>query len=270
MPSMPIPLYIFKFAFRNTTDYSSPTLQPHSSMFTFKQFTIDDTHCAMKVGTDGVLLGAWADVAHSRSILDIGSGSGLIALMLAQRAPHARVTGIEIDNCAANDACHNVAASPFSERTEIVHADLLEWCKNHAGEFDTIVSNPPFHEESLLPPSAGRATARHTDGGGLNFAALLHSTHILLRPQSEVPEASFSVVLPAQAAERFTSLAAAYGLQLHRRTDVVTRPQKPCKRVLLSFKRLSNTPEHDTLVLMKEDGSRSTTYSSLCADFYIK
>lgn len=224
----------------------------------------------MKVGTDGVLLGAWADVSHSHSILDIGSGSGLIALMLAQRAPHARVTGIEIDNAAAEDACRNVAASPFSERTEIVHADLLEWCKNHAGEFDTIVSNPPFHEESLLPPSAGRATARHTDGGGLNFAALLHCTRILLRSQSEAPEASLSVVLPTQAAARFISLAAAYNLQLDRRTDVVTRPQKPCKRVLLTFKRSAHTLIQDTLVLMEADGSRSEAYSSLCGDFYIK
>ncbi len=224
----------------------------------------------MKVGTDGVLLGAWTDISHSHTILDIGCGSGLIALMLAQRAPQARITGIEIDGSAADDACRNVASSPFSERTEIVHADLLEWCKSHAGEFDTIVSNPPFHEESLLPPSAGRATARHTDGGGLNFAALLHCTHILLRPQSEAPEASFSVVLPTQAAERFISLAAAYDLQLHKRTDVVTRLLKPCKRVLLTFKRSAHTPMHDTLVLMKEDGSRSTAYTSLCADFYIK
>ena len=239
-------------------------------MFTFKQFTIDDTHCAMKVGTDGVLLGAWADVSHSRTILDIGSGSGLIALMLAQRAPHAEVTGIEIDDAAAKDAHHNVAASPFSKRTEIVHADLLEWCKSHAGEFDTIVSNPPFHEESLLPPSAGRATARHTDGGGLNFSALLHCTRILLSPQSEAAEASFSVVLPTQAAARFISLAAAYDLQLYRRADVVTRPQKPSKRVLLTFKRLVDAPIHDTLVLMEADGSRSAAYSLLCRDFYIK
>ncbi len=239
-------------------------------MFTFKQFTIDDTHCAMKVGTDGVLLGAWADVAHSHNILDIGCGSGLIALMLAQRAPSARVTGVEIDEAAASDAQRNAAASPFSDRTAIAHADLLQWCKGHAGEFDTIVSNPPYHEETLLPPSALRAAARHTDGGGLCFSALLHCTQILLRPQSEAPEASFSVVLPTQAAVRFISLAAAYGLELHRRTDVVTRPQKPCKRVLLTFKRAAGAPEHDTLVLMEADGSRSAAYASLCADFYIK
>ncbi len=239
-------------------------------MFTFKQFTIDDAHCAMKVGTDGVLLGAWTNVADARHILDIGSGSGLIALMLAQRAPLARVTGIEIDEAAAADARRNVAASPFSSRTEVVHADLLKWCHSHAGEFDTIVSNPPYHEETLLPPSAGRATARHTEGGGLNFSALLHCTSILLRPQGECPEASFSVVLPTQAAARFVSLAAAYGLQLHRRTDVVTRPQKPCKRVLLTFKRSACAPTLDSLVLMEADGSRSAAYASLCADFYIK
>lgn len=239
-------------------------------MFTFKQFSIDDSHCAMKVGTDGVLLGAWTDVSHAHDILDIGCGSGLIALMLAQRAPEAAVTGIEIDEAAEADARRNVEASPFSERVVILCADLLAWSRTTAARFDTIVSNPPYHEETLLPPTAGRATARHTSGGGLDFTALLHCTAALLKPQSEAPEASFSVILPTLAATRFTALAAAYGLQLERRTDIVTRPQKPCKRVLLTFKRSTHGTERNTLVLMNADGSRSADYAELCADFYIK
>ena len=127
-------------------------------MFTFKQFIIEDAHCAMKVGTDGVLLGAWADVAGCRHITDIGCGSGLIALMAAQRAPEARVTGVEIDPEAVADAQANVAASPFAHRTEIVLADVCRYAAP-APKSDCLLRNPPYHEEDLLPPVTSRATA---------------------------------------------------------------------------------------------------------------
>ncbi|MFR1987405.1 MAG: tRNA1(Val) (adenine(37)-N6)-methyltransferase [Prevotellamassilia sp.] len=137
-------------------------------MFTFQQFTIDDSRCAMKVGTDGVLLGAWADLSETTRILDLGCGSGLIALMAAQRNPQALVKGVEIDEAAAADAQANVAASPFHERVQITCADALT-LSAPSFEADCILSNPPYHEEELLPPEAQRAAARHTGGGGLTL-----------------------------------------------------------------------------------------------------
>lgn len=145
----------------------------------------------MKVGTDGVLLGAWADVQHSRNLLDIGCGSGLIALMLAQRNAAASVTGIELDEAAAADARQNVSASPFAQQVHIVCGNVLTYPDTSGGAvFDHIVSNPPYHEEELLPPSARRAAARHTSGGGLTFAALLHTVSQLIAPVLNLVSAS--------------------------------------------------------------------------------
>lgn len=280
-------------------------------MFTFRQFKIDDTHCAMKVGTDGVLLGAWTDVTGVRRILDIGCGSGLIALMLAQRAAGARVDGVEIDADAAADALANVEASPFHDRMRIFCGDVLKMAGGSwpsplpcgkplfTGEsqcstsdpqryscvlqqfmiapqllvkapqrtYDCIVANPPYHEEELLPPSRRRAAARHTAGGGLTFAALLQAARQLLDADS--PAARFCVILPATAVARFIPAAAVYGFNLARRTNVVTRPGKPCKRVLLDFRLQAPPPVTDELVLVAPDGGRSAQYAELCREFYL-
>lgn len=238
-------------------------------MFTFKQFTICDEHCAMKVGTDGVLLGAWADTKGAKHIIDAGSGSGLIALMLAQRTPEAHVTGVEIDAAAADDARHNAACAPFGERVNIECADLLSYARSHPQTADCVVSNPPYHEETLLPPSSARAAARHTAGGGLTFTALLEATTLLLKPDAR--RHCFSVVLPTAAASRFEATAAIYGLSLTRRTEVLTRPTKPCKRVLLEFSRGSHAEATKTerLVLVDGQGGRSEGYQALCRDFYL-
>lgn len=233
--------------------------------FTFKQFHIDDTLCAMKVGTDGVLLGAWANAEHAKRVLDIGCGSGLIAMMMAQRAPLAKVTGIEIDANAATNARHNVEVSPFCSRVEIVETNALHY---HSGQlFDHIVTNPPYHEETLLPPTATRAQARHTAGGGLTFEALFEIVSRLLDKQAV--HATFSVILPTQAVARFEAQAAIYGLNLWRKTNVVTRPGKPCKRTLLEFRPHNVTLIENTLILLNADGKRSNEYNSLCADFYL-
>ena len=232
--------------------------------FTFKQFHINDEHCAMKVGTDGVLLGAWADVEKATHILDIGCGSGLIALMLAQRARQAKVVGIEIDAQAAADAKTNVERSQFSKNIDIVVGDALHYGgENH---FDCVVSNPPYHEEELLPPTIQRAKARHTTGGGLTFTALLETASKLLK---KVPQATFAVVLPPLAVSRFVTLATIYGFHLCRRTNVVTRINKPCKRVLLEFSWHQTTLVADTLILLDDEGKRSEAYNALCADFYL-
>lgn len=235
--------------------------------FTFKRFHIDDTHCAMKVGTDGVLLGAWADVEGARRILDIGCGSGLVMLMVAQRCLTARVTGVEIDDAAAHDAADNAARSPFAERVDVVKADIWAYAQCHSQRFDCIVCNPPYYEEDVLPPTAQRAQARHTAGGGLTFEALLQVVSTLLDRESE--KARFSVVLPTASASRFVALATVHGLNLIRRTDVVTRKGKPCKRVLLEFSPHSIPLQHSTLELLGVGNERSEEYDKLCEDFYL-
>ena len=220
----------------------------------------------MKVGTDGVLLGAWAGGGADGGILDIGCGCGLVALMMAQRFPAARVTGVEIDSGAADDARRNAEATPFSARVDIVEGDITRFVPG-ALRFGCIVSNPPYHAETLLPPAAARATARHTEGGGLTFAALLGAVARLLSPE---PGAVFAVVLPAAAEAHFTALAACHALFLSRRTRVVTRPGKPAKRVLLEFGHTGGgAVTEDTLVLVGDDGRRSPQYAALCCNFYL-
>ena len=236
--------------------------------FTFKRFHIDDTHCAMKVGTDGVLLGAWADVADAKRILDIGCGSGLVALMLAQRCEAAQVVGVEIDEAAAQDAIDNAARSPFAERIDVVQTDVLKFAQDNSQKFDCIVCNPPYYEEDVLPPTAQRAQARHTAGGGLTFAALLQAVSLLL-DADEATTARFSVVLPTVAAPNFIALAAVHGLDLIRRTDVVTRRSKPCKRVLLEFSPHTRPLQRSTLELLGVGNERSEEYDELCKDFYL-
>ena len=274
------------------------------AMFTFQQFVIDDAHCAMKVGTDGVLLGAWAGVEGARRILDVGCGSGLIALMAAQRNASARVVGVEIAPEAVADARLNVARSPFASRVVVEQGDVVSPAVVARllahGPFDCVVSNPPYHEEELLPPSAGRAAARHTDSG-LSFEALLHVVARVSGPASEVWQSAsqvegvansvpqrvgevfscdraewraprFCVVLPTAAVSRFVALAAAYGFCPERRTDVVTRPHKSPKRSLLSFLLRPQEPvvqTVDVLPLLAEDGGRSEAYARLCRHFYL-
>ena len=155
-----------------------------NSFFKFQQFTVRQEHCAMKVGTDGTLLGAWAN--GGRSVLDIGTGTGLIALMMAQRFPEARVTAIDIDQAACLQAHDNVAASPFASRIQIVQADVADY---EAEPFDVIVSNPPYFVESLTCPDYQRTTARHT--ASLTYQTLMCSAFRLLSD-----EGRFSVIIP--------------------------------------------------------------------------
>lgn len=145
--------------------------------FKFKQFTVYHDRCAMKVGTDGVLLGAWAQVDNARRILDVGTGTGLIALMTAQRS-QAHIMGIDIDEKAVGQAEENVKASPWKERISICRKDVMQMCREVDGTFDAIVSNPPYFVENVHCPDARRNVARHT--GGLTFGELLAAVERLL------------------------------------------------------------------------------------------
>ena len=231
--------------------------------FRFRQFSVRHDRCAMKVGTDGVLLGAWAP--GGRSILDIGTGTGLIALMMAQRFPEAHVTGIDIDGDAALQARENAADSPFGPRIKVAHSSLAGFVAAASPplSFDSIVCNPPFFLHSLKNPDARRSVARHADS--LPFADLFRGVAALLAPAGV-----FSAIVPAEVFEAFTAEASIAGLFVSRLTRVRTTPRKPPKRSLVAFSRLRpDTLVEEECVMSRADGSRSEWYRGLTTEFYL-
>lgn len=215
----------------------------------------------MKVGTDGVLLGAWAKVDGVRNVLDVGTGCGLVALMLAQRFPATKITALEIDEQAAKQAAENVQGSPFAQQVCIVTQNFMDFRDKL---FDAIVSNPPFFDEDLLPPDTARANARHT-AAGLTFDSLVeHSAELLCQG------GSLQVIVPKKAQTRFHALCCCHHLTLVRATDVRTVERKAPKRVLLHFVKgiSSELPIRNEIILMA-NGQRSEAYAELCRDFYL-
>ena len=243
--------------------------------FRFKQFEIEQDRCAMKVGTDGVLLGAWAQ--GGRRILDIGSGTGLISLMMAQRFPEAEVVGIDMDADACGQARENVMASPFRDRVEIEccrlqdfggtseAAEALETAEGlkAAGVFDAIVSNPPFFLNSLKNPDKKRSMARHADS--LPFRDLWMGVKRLLSD-----DGVFSVILPVEVVEQFEAEACFLGYYKTRQCAIKTVERKAPKRYLLAFSRhRGGMMENVTETMMSSDGSRSEWYAKITDEFYL-
>ena len=235
-----------------------------SDCFQFKQFCIRHDRCSMKVGTDGVLLGAWASVielgvrSEELEVLDIGTGSGLIALMLAQRFPHAKITGIDIDLPSVEQARENVALSPF-HNIEILHHPLESFCE---GKYQLIVSNPPFYEEDTQSRTEQMHNAKHTTS--LTFDQLIEGVDRLLDRDGE-----FDVILPYSAAEHFIGLAAMHGLFLACRCDVKGSPARPAKRTMMAFCRTACTTEHTLLIIRTPQNTYSEEYQRLTQAFYL-
>ena len=230
-------------------------------MFSFKQFTIHQDLCAMKVGTDGVLLGAWARVAHCRRILDVGTGTGLVALMAAQRSD-AYVEAIDLDDGAVQQATDNVTASPWADRITIGKADVKEF-STPAMLFDAILCNPPFFERSLKSPDAARTMARHTDT--LSFDELARHAARLLAPEGE-----FSVVIPYDRATDMIVSTASCGLFVSRRTVVYPVEGGKPKRILLAFTRQGESHVPTTLCLRDAARNYTSQYRELVEAFYLK
>lgn len=228
--------------------------------FTFKQFAIRQDRCGMKVGTDGVLLGAWATLPAKGHILDVGTGSGLIALMAAQRT-QAIIVGVEIDLDAAQQARENVEASPWAARCDILCTDIADYTPKVL--FDTILSNPPYYSGTLVPPDAQRAQARHTSS--LPFHVLAQAAKRLLKPQT----GTLQVVLPYAEENSFLTACAPMGLYAARRTVVRARREKPLSRVLLTLSPKNGPTQEDELLLTADDGNRSPAYALLTEDFYL-
>jgi tRNA1Val (adenine37-N6)-methyltransferase len=231
--------------------------------FQFRQFIVHQQRCAMKVGTDGTLLGAWAAAPSVKCrILDIGTGTGLIALMMAQRFPESEVIGIDIDPEAVAQARENVRLSPFSEQITIEHQDLMKFIDTDG--FDVIVSNPPYFVDSLECPDDQRTMARHTVS--LTYDGLIRQAFRLLKD-----DGSLSLVIPAESRPLIESAASLSGFFLSRVCLVKTTPRKQPKRQLIEFRK------HSVKELIIEEGIiedspniRSAWYQQLTKDFYIK
>ena len=236
-----------------------------NSYFKFKRFTIHQDGCAMKVGTDGTLLGAWAHVPdNSRKvrILDIGTGTGLIAMMMAQRFTESQITGIDIDPEAVAQARMNVELSPFSSQISILQADVRTFQTEEA--FDAIISNPPYFVDSLTCPDNQRTTARHAIS--LSYSELMKVAFRLLSP-----EGTFSVVLPTDCRSKMEAEAHLAGFFLSRFFMVKTTPKKEAKRCLIEFtKRPVNEFVKEEGIIEIEPGKRSAWYQNLISDFYLK
>lgn len=231
-----------------------------NSYFRFKEFTVYQDKCAMKVGTDGVLLGAWAPVEDVTRILDVGTGTGLISLMLAQRSA-ATITAIDIDEGAVCQARENFENSPWKERLNVLHADFNTF--QPSGLFDLIVSNPPYFVGSLKSPDAQRSIARHDNT--LNYHNLFRGVSRLL-----APEGMFAVIIPADVVSSIVSIAAGYNLYPRKHTDVITSPGKPPKRTLLCFMASVHDCRPDELLIELERHKYSEEYIALTRDFYLK
>lgn len=229
-----------------------------NNYFIFKQFTIRHDRCAMKVGTDGTLLGAWAEVPSSvphPSILDIGTGTGLIALMMAQRFPQSVVKAIDIDREAVAQAQENIATSPFADRIKTANIAIQDF---RDSTFDAIVCNPPFFTEALTCPDERRTAARHTSS--LTYEELMIAAGRTLSDCGEI-----SVIIPTDCMDSMNSAAAIVGLHPKRICYVKTTERKPAKRVLLAYSRQHPGRDIETRTMIIGDDE----YKRLTDDFYL-
>lgn len=233
-----------------------------NNSFRFKQFTIQQDKAAMKVGTDGILLGAWANVSHCRNILDVGTGTGLIALMLAQRSG-AMISAIEIEEKAAEQAIENVEESSWKERVAVHHMSFREFVKDTNDHFDMIVSNPPFFSNSLKPKDAQRKLARHNDS--LSFEELISGACRILCENGKL-----AVILPSEAEEEFIKLAEIKGLFLIRQTKVRPEESKTANRVLLELSNKKTGFKKDCLIIYSDKNVYSNAFVELTRDFYLR
>ena len=233
-----------------------------NSHFKFKQFTIVQEKSAMKVGTDGVLLGAWTNCQHAKNILDIGTGTGLIALMLAQQS-QAQIDAVEIDKNAAEEAQLNIQNSPWHNRVSVFNIPLQKFAQNKHKKYDLIVSNPPYFSKSKKAQQIARNIARHNDT--LSVTDLLNGVNLLLTDNGE-----FNVIIPTEGHLKFIDTAKDIHLYCVKKLWVKPTPEIHPKRILLAFNKLKSNCIENTMVV--ESGGRhqySAEYMELTKCFYL-
>lgn len=228
--------------------------------FTFRQFHIEQDKCAMKVGTDGVLLGSWAK--GGKRILDIGTGTGLIALMMAQRFPDANIDAIEIDENAVIQATENVLRSPFAKQIAVKHCSLQTYSETKE-KYDSIICNPPYFVDSLKSNDNNRTLARHTDT--LPFNELIKCAYQLLTPNGH-----FSLVLPVESYRILEPEAILNGFSVIKKVLVKTTPSKQPKRILVELGKVPDEYFSTTEYLQDSAGNKSEWYKEITKEFYLK
>lgn len=229
-------------------------------VFHFKQFSISQKQTAMKVGTDGVLLGAWSNTNGSTA-LDIGTGTGLIALMLAQRNPDLKIDAVEVDRSATREARINFEASPWINRLNVIQTTVQEYAPDAI--YDIIVCNPPYFINSTKAPEASRQTARHTDT--LSHQDLCVAVQRLLSGSG-----SFNIVLPVEEAQQFIQEAEKHQLHLNRKCVVFPKPESNPKRWLMEFSFQKGELNKENITIETEKRHEySKEYLTLTKDFYL-
>jgi tRNA1Val (adenine37-N6)-methyltransferase len=236
-----------------------------SDVFRFKQFDIYQDKCTMKVNTDGVLLGAWSDINDRKRALDIGTGTGIIAMMLSQRNPSISVTAVEIDEEAYLQASFNMKQSVFADRLFAVNAALQDFVKNTTSQFDLIISNPPFFTGGTFSSNENKANVRHT-------IKLSHTDLLMSVKKMMTTDGYFDLILPYIEGLRFVEMADKYDMSLAKMTEVRSRENKGIERLLLRFKH-GESPEFvkDELIIYQGTGVKdySEEFKGMTREFYL-
>lgn len=234
--------------------------------FDFKKFRVWHHASAMKVGTDAVVLGCLVPtIAPNNTILDIGTGTGIIALMLAQKNSDATITAIEIDAAAAKQASFNFEQSIFGKQLKCVPVSLQNFAQTANQKFDLIVSNPPFFEVHTNVAIANKARSLARQDVALPFQDLARSVSVLLQEQG-----SFWLILPLHEAQIFATIAASFALKLNHQIDIIPRQGKAANRVVQCYQFGSNNLVRTELILKNEKGLPSQEYIALSRDFYLR
>ncbi len=230
-------------------------------MFKFKQFAVKHEVAGIKVGTDAVLLGAWTEVNNIQAVLDVGTGCGIIALMLAQRSS-AEIVAIDIYEEAVNEARSNFKRSKWNQRLAAIHISFQDFIKASSSKFDLIICNPPFFINSLKPENYKKILAKHDET--LNFETLCFGAHKLLTENG-----TFNLIIPHVELNRFVAAAIKYGFYIAKQTNVITVKGQHPKRVLLQLTLNIAQKQMDTLILQNEDYTKTKEFAELTKHFYL-
>lgn len=234
-----------------------------SRSFNFKQFTINDHGCGMPISTDGVLLGSWAALPQQGHLVDIGTGSGLLALMAAQRTQATTITAIELDSAAATAATANFAASPWLARLNCIEDNIIHWSQHiPPASINAIICNPPYFNAGQQAQQQQRATARHTD-------TFSHQQLLAVISHLLTTDGSANIILPTYEGQQLITQAQAYGLYCRRQCDVRTTEHKPIMRTLIQLTKNCSVTEQQQLCIHTGNGY-STDFIALTKDFYLK
>lgn len=235
----------------------------NNNRFEFKKFIIKQDACAMKIGTDAVLLGAWSkfECGDKCRILDIGTGTGILAIMAAQKMPEAKITAIEIDADAAMQARENADNTEWKDNIKVISDNISNYKDEEL--FDYIITNPPYFDKSLKCPDKQRNTARHTDS--LTFTELAENICRLLKP-----DGSSYIIIPSDAEDNLCNAAINSNLYPSHKVNIITREGQKPKRIIIVFKHKTSSYTEEYITIRDKDGYYTEQYVNLTKDFYKK